>query len=70
MLNAYGITPLINWKRLRSQKLTLIKLVNSNRVTPLEREHLDGILSLLDAVQDYAVDSDGVPSQTVFGRSK
>jgi hypothetical protein len=56
----------VNWPLLRRQKLTLVKL--AGRMGKAESDHLEGIIALVDAIQDYAVDEAGIPSKTVFGR--
>lgn len=67
----------IDWTELRGQKTVLLKLIdeiekhNENPtvglVVPRETvEPLDGILNLIDALQDYAVDEMGISSMLVF----
>jgi len=70
----------IDWTDLRGQKTVLIKLADAIRNTlpqpntdmvailvPKDTEDvLEGILSLIDALQDYAVDELGVPEMHVF----
>ena len=56
----------IDWSLLRNQKATLIAVINNmetdgtndvtNKMIASERDDLDGILNLIDALQDYAVD--------------
>ena len=57
-----------NWKLLRNQKATLLKVIqelaSTNRVK--EADHLRGILHLLDAVQDEAARTLG--ETAVFGK--
>jgi hypothetical protein len=54
--------PNIDWALLRAQKIALIDLADKNS------EHADiadGLINLLDSLQDYAVAA-GVPAATVF----
>lgn len=44
----------INWPMFHKQKLTLIKVLNE-KLQGQEEEHLQGILHLLDALQDMAI---------------
>jgi hypothetical protein len=48
----------IDWSELRNQKSSLIavKTYYENNNVPFIPEHLDGIVHLIDALQDYAVD--------------
>lgn len=55
----------IDFTSLRTQKSTLIEVMNT--VTTVEQaQQLEGILHLIDAIQDYAVDELGVPEMHVF----
>ena len=42
----------IDWPLFHKQKLTLIALANDPYQTPEVIEHLDGVINLLDAIQD------------------
>ena len=56
----------INWELLRKQKSTLFNLIQE--IDNVEQvEHLEGIIYLIDAVQDEAVDNEGVDENLVFG---
>ena len=56
----------INWELLRKQKLTLFNLIQE--IDNVEQvEHLEGIIYLIDAVQDEAVDNEAVDENLVFG---
>ena len=58
----------IDWTTLRTQKASLLATIDfleKNKVPQLP-EDLDGILNLIDALQDYAVDEMGVPEMHVF----
>lgn len=57
----------IDWEILRAQKATLVKLAVSDRLLPDDKEDLDGIINLIDSVQDMGVEWFGADS--VFGRS-
>ena len=57
----------MNWPLLRWQKATLLK-VAGRLATEKEIEHLDGIIALIDAIQDHAVDQADIPEKKVFGR--
>jgi hypothetical protein len=56
------LLPNIDWALLRSQKIALIYLADKS---PEHADTADGLIHLLDALQDYAVSS-GVPVTTVF----
>jgi hypothetical protein len=60
----------IDWKLLKKQKIQLLKVINKDAVTPKEKESLEGILNLLDSVQDFAVDVLGVNEKEVFNLHK
>lgn len=55
----------MDWKLLRTQKEAILTIINWNKL-PLLNESLEGIISLLDAVQDYAVDVAGYSETDVF----
>lgn len=61
----------MDWELLRKQKATFVQVMNTILV---EHEHLldtfQGILHLIDAVQDHAVDVMGEPEELVFGERK
>lgn len=58
----------VNWGLLREQKNTLIGLAdNRGRVSKGEADHIDGVLNFLSAIQDWAVDKEGLPEREVFG---
>lgn len=62
----------LDWKQLREDKLWLLKLIsemenNRDAWTQSDIDHADGIIMMIDAVQDYAVDSDEIPESEVFG---
>ena len=57
----------IDWKELRQQKRHLSDILYKNgHTTPQQRDTLEGILNLLDCIQDKAALELG--EETVFGR--
>lgn len=56
----------IDWSELRNQKKLLLETINNDYVSPKHKEALEGILALIDAAQDYAVDEIGLNSNDVF----
>ncbi len=51
----------IDWKLLREQKSYLLNLSETS-----PSDDLDGVVTLIDDLQDYAVDMLGFPEDTVF----
>ena len=49
----------IDWELLRERKSALLKIVDDHPA-------LEGLLTLVDSVQDYAVDELGMPETVVF----
>ncbi|NJO01151.1 MAG: hypothetical protein HC880_05135 [Bacteroidia bacterium] len=45
----------VNWELLQQQKLTLITLLD--HVQGVREEHLAGLISFIDHIQDYMVDN-------------
>ena len=60
----------INFKLLRSQKKQLLKVMNNQTLVKKEVQALEGILNLIDAVQDYAVDNKLLSEHDVFSFGK
>jgi hypothetical protein len=56
----------INWKLLRRQKQDLLNVINKKATTIKQKESLEGILNLLDSIQDLAVDVLKVDEWEVF----
>jgi len=56
----------IDWNELRNQKNLLLETINNDNVQPKHKEALEGILSLIDATQDYAVDEMKLKETDVF----
>lgn len=58
----------INWELLREQKEVIENLVKN--LPTLDRwmleENLNGIIHLIDAIQDYAIDDLGFKEETIF----
>jgi hypothetical protein len=55
----------IDWDLLRQQKASLLKVIADCDNVPV-LEHLEGILNLIDAMQDYACDTLGLGETIVF----
>lgn len=55
----------IDWNLLKEQKKTLLKVIEDCDNVPV-LEHLEGILVLIDEIQDDAVDNFGVDENLVF----
>ncbi len=51
---------------LRAQKLTLLLLLDSPNLFPIQKEDIQGLVHFIDAFQDTAVDN-GIDEDTVFG---
>jgi len=65
----------IDFKELKEQKSTLIKLQakiekTKPKFTQKEHDALEGIINLIDSIQDIAVDKFGYKERTVFKLSK
>lgn len=57
----------IAFDMLRTQKEGLLRILgDDNNKEAVEHFHLDGLLSLLDEIQDQAVDKHGIPEKEVF----
>lgn len=44
----------IDWLLLAKQKMTLLNLIRSGTIDPAIAEHLDGLVGLIDSIQDDA----------------
>jgi hypothetical protein len=55
----------IDWEQLKKQKATLTKVVFNTQDGEVW-DDLEGLLNLIDAIQDYAVDELGVEENVVF----
>lgn len=60
----------INYALLREQKDTLLTVIDflGDDDGNVNLDHLDGILHLIDAIQDHAVDDLGIAESTVFAK--
>lgn len=58
----------VNWKLLRKQKITLINLLNRRDVSLQQKDHIDGVLALIDHIGDRAAEQLG--EKVIFGRLK
>lgn len=56
----------INWKLLREQKEVLVNIVYSDLLITTMSNQLEGIVHLIDALQDYAVDYMRLSDKDVF----
>lgn len=56
-----------DWKLLREQKTLLLVLVQGGRTSVEEAQLLDGVVNLIDAIQDAALDSGEATELEVFG---
>jgi hypothetical protein len=57
----------IDWERLRDQKSCLLGVIDCyESLNPRIAFRLEGLLNLIDALQDYAVDVLGVNSDIVY----
>lgn len=55
----------IHWPSLSEQKQTLLKL-RATSTRSKDKKNLNGILKLIDKLQDAALDAHGVPESKVF----
>jgi len=56
----------IDWKALRVQKMYLLHLSNNRKMTHNEQAAIEGLINLLDYIQDQAVASETVDENIVF----
>lgn len=61
----------LDFKLLRKQKLSLVEMHDSEKDIDIikYKEHIDGIIGLIDGVQDAAI-LDGLTQFQVFGKKK
>lgn len=57
----------IDWSMLIGQKETLLSIQNLDEVVNSEKNDIDAIIHLLDALQDFAADKMGLGEKVVFG---
>lgn len=60
----------MDWELLRAQKRALVELRAGSVVTLEQEQGLEGILNLIDFIQDQVVDSGQEPENVVFGDMK
>lgn len=60
----------IDWSLLSQQKVTLLDLRESTSLNDSDIEALDGVIALLDSMQDYAIDHMGVSEDVVFSSTE
>jgi hypothetical protein len=70
-MNAIQLIDRIDWPMLKEQKRTLISIIEDKRDTfTIEARDqlgdLEGLLELIESIQDCAVDEMGVPEELVF----
>ena len=59
----------VDWKMLRKQKLDLLNVIVIRDIGGKQLESLQGILHLLDALQDEAVEQGEASEEEVFGKA-
>jgi hypothetical protein len=57
----------LDWKLLREQKSLLLVLAQGGKTTVEETELLQGVVNLMDCLQDYALDNGEATELEVFG---
>lgn len=60
----------MNWKQLKADKTAFIMIGSKKSLTAKQDEALEGILNGIDAWQDAAVDSLGIPEHEIFTLSQ
>ena len=56
----------IDWKLLKRQKASLMELATQSSYVGICEDDIDGIIQIIDSLQDYAVDVLEVPEKDVF----
>ena len=59
----------IDWALLRQQKIHLLEVIEylgDTEMTPTHKDSLEGIVHLIDSIQDSAVDEEGYDEDEVF----
>jgi len=56
----------IDWSLLREQKQTIIDIIDNGELNPRFFGHLNGMIELIDAIQDFATDVMGFTEKEVF----
>ena len=57
----------MDWDKLRKQKITLYRLLDENCDNDITKADLDGVIGMIDTIQDHAVDVCGISEDKVFG---
>lgn len=57
----------LDWELLRRQKAFLIELAECGEYPPEQEEMFDGIINLIDSIQDYAIINGNATEEEVFG---
>ena len=65
-MNAKELIENIDWSELRNQKRTLLEVINIDEVSPEQKEDLEGLINLIDQLQDYACDEMNIPSIYIY----
>ena len=58
---------IIDWKELRKQKLVLLEIVLTTK-SKKKAKALDGVINLIDSLQDGAVETGAYKLEEVFGK--
>ena|SRR5882757_11545374 len=69
-LTANDFVHKMDWTLLKAQKIVLTKLQSKRTLLPSEHETIEGILNLIDTIQDVAVDRYGYEDKKVFNHGK
>lgn len=57
----------IDFEQLRYQKTLLVEISISTHTTEISKNKAEGLLSIIDAIQDYAVESQFLNEEEIFG---
>lgn len=57
----------LDWKELRKQKLVLLEMVLTTK-SKKKAKALDGVINLIDSLQDDAVETGAYTPEEVFGK--
>jgi hypothetical protein len=63
---AFKLIHKMDFKLLKAQKAILINMLGKKKITPIEDSMIEGILSLIDTLQDIACDTYGYDQTEVF----
>lgn len=59
----------MDWALFRRQKQELLDIIEETEDIPTRVDLLNGVVALLDGLQDYAVDREHLSEEDVFGES-